>query len=94
MDQYECYGITGAPHQYWTLEVIGDNKPNIPTGKGRLRSFAYNTKCLHAKGGNNGAELEIVDCSQSSTDQSIKMDSFQVYGRSFFGYGNSLSNIR
>lgn len=82
LDQWDCLG-DAAPHQSWTLDVIDDIEPEMPpqydvTYKGMLRNYAFNTKCLHAVGGDNGAELEVVDCSESSQDQLFKMDSFQV----------------
>lgn len=83
VDQWDCVGMESAPHQSWILDIIADVDQGTPpqydlTYKGILRNYAFNTKCLHAKGGDNGAELEIVDCSESSQDQLLNMDSFQV----------------
>lgn len=46
--------------------------------KGRLRNVAFNKKCLHAMGGDNGAELDVVDCSDLNEDQIIMANGFQV----------------
>lgn len=78
MDQWECIGTVKAPHQSWTLDLLDDDEPMAGTITARLRNFAYNTKCLRAMSRGNGAELEIVDCSDSSVDQLIKMESFKV----------------
>lgn len=84
MDQWDCIGTQAAPHQSWTLDVVQLSEPAVPPPidttnlSGMLRNFQYNTKCIHAVGGDNGAELEIVDCSQLQKDQLLKMDSFQV----------------
>lgn len=92
LDQWDCVGTGAAPHQSWTLDVLGSTPAAYPpppagpveppqsdvTYKGRLRNVQFNTKCLRAVGGDNGAELEVVDCSASNADQLLNMDSFQV----------------
>lgn len=81
LDQWDCVGDS-APHQSWTLDIIDDSGPAAPpvsgNFKGRLRNYAFDTKCLHATSGDNGAELEIVDCSNSNKDLLVRADSFYV----------------
>lgn len=62
------------------------------TVKGRLRNFAYNTKCIHATGQDNGSELEIVDCSDSGADQIIEANGFQVKN-TLFSYNTFMFRI-
>lgn len=90
-DQWDCVGTDGAPHQSWILDTID---PPISL-KGILRNYAFNTKCLHPVGQDNGAEHEIVDCSKVGSDQIIRTISFQVKCAlfSYFKYNNSNINV-
>lgn len=80
VDQWDCIGTSAAPHQSWTLDLI-DSEPSTEDGGvifARLRNYDFNTKCLHAVGGDNGAELELVDCVDENTDQQLTIDHFRV----------------
>lgn len=83
LDQWDCVGTDNAPHQTWILDIVNKQQdpvepPQTANFRGRLRNYGFNTKCLRAVGGDNGAELEVADCSETNQELTIRLDGFSV----------------
>lgn len=76
MDQYDCYGISAAPHQYWTIDSESDDPVHdgtvIPHVFYQLENANSPNNCLRYKDGSDASyALELATCDANDPSQRI-----------------------